>query len=554
VPRDSIEVLAWSGKLWQRVKMVRWPLSATAVHDGVALSARLWDRVKAMRPPLSAAAARHGGLKLPYKLRVRLRAIRRSTPTGHHGLGLSAKLLLLTITFVMLAEVLIFVPSVANFRITWINDRVTAAQLAALAAEAVPGGALPDPLRAELLRTAQVRAVALKRSNERRLVLSSDTPLQIDESFDFRASSRPSGMGNELGLRLRLIWEALSVFWTREGRIIRVIGEPGMGAGDFIEVVLPEAPLKVAMIRYGLNVLGLSVIISVITAALVYFTLNGLLVQPMMRIARNMLRFAESPEDASRIIVPSPRQDEVGTAERELAHMQEQLTQTLQQKSRLAALGLAVSKINHDLRNMLANAQLISDRLSSLPDPAVQRFAPKLIASLGRAITLADSTLKFGRAEEAPPRRELLPLRPLIDEVGDGLSLPREGAVDWTIEMEEALRVDADRDHLFRVLSNLTRNALQAIEQLEPAKGHIRVSARRNGMRVTIQVSDDGPGVPEKARTHLFQPFQGSARKGGTGLGLAVAQELVTAHGGTIRLRDTSKGASFEVEIPDRGN
>jgi signal transduction histidine kinase len=502
VPRDTIgEALQWPGRLWQRVKSIRSPLAATAERRGI---------------------------------------------------GLSAKLLLLTLTFVMLAEVLIFVPSVANFRITWLTDRLTGAQLAALAADAGPGGVVPDQLRTELLRTAQVRAVALKRGNERRLVLPPVIASPIDDTYDFRASARPRGMWSELGLRLRLIWDALGVFVAKEGRIIRVIGEPGMGAGDFIEVVLPEAPLRAAMIRYGLNVMGLSVIISVITAALVYFALNGLLVQPMMRITRNMLRFSQNPEDASRIIVPSQRQDEIGTAERELAHMQEELTQTLQQKSRLAALGLAVSKINHDLRNMLANAQLISDRLSSLPDPAVQRFAPKLIASLGRAITLADSTLKFGRAEEAPPRREPLPLRPLVDEVGDGLSLPREGAIDWTIEVSDGLRVDADRDQLYRVLSNLTRNAMQAIEQQDPGKGHIRVIARRNGKSVTIEVSDDGPGVPEKARAHLFQPFQGSARKGGTGLGLAVAQELVTAHGGTIRLRDTAKGAAFEIDIPDR--
>jgi signal transduction histidine kinase len=468
---------------------------------------------------------------------------------------LSAKLLLLTITFVMLAEVLIFVPSVANFRINWLNDRLTAAQLAALAAEAVPGGVVPDALRTELLRTAQVRAVALKRSNERRLVLpaDADADAQIDDTFDFRASARQKGIGNELGLRLRLIWDALSAFSARERRIIRVIGEPNMGAGDFIEVVMPEAPLKAAMIRYGLNVLGLSVIISVITAALVYFALNGLLVQPMMRIARNMLRFSQNPEDASRIIVPTPRRDEIGTAERELAHMQVELAQTLHQKSRLAALGLAVSKINHDLRNMLANAQLISDRLSSLPDPAVQRFAPKLIASLGRAINLADSTLKFGRAEEAPPRRELTPLRPLVEEVGDGLGLPRDGAINWTIDMDDTLRVDVDRDQLFRVLNNLTRNALQAIEQQDGAGGHIKIAALRDGERVTIEVSDDGPGVPERARAHLFQAFQGSARKGGTGLGLAVAQELLNAHGGSIRLRDTPKGATFELEIPDRG-
>jgi signal transduction histidine kinase len=466
--------------------------------------------------------------------------------------GLSAKLLMLTILFVMLAEVLIFVPSIANFRITWLTDRLTAAQLAALAAEAVPGGIVPPALRLELLRTAQVKAVAWKRNNERRLVLPADGPSEFDDSFDFRASARPPGVWNELKLRVRLIREALGVFVAREGRVIRLIGETGMGAGDFIEVVLPEAPLKVAMIRYGLNVLGLSVIISVISAALVYFALNGLLVQPMTRITRNMLRFSQNPEDASRIIVPSQRTDEVGTAERELAHMQMELTQTLQQKSRLAALGLAVSKISHDLRNMLANAQLISDRLGDLPDPAVQRFAPKLITSLGRAINLAESTLKFGRAEEAAPRRELIALRALVEEVGDGLGLPRDGAVDWTISTEDALRIDADRDQLFRVLTNLCRNALQAIEQQDLPKGRIEVAGRRLSERVFVVIRDDGPGVPEKARMHLFQAFQGSARKGGTGLGLAVAQELVIAHGGSIRLLETDKGAAFEILIPDR--
>src|SRR5262249_30874627 len=229
---------------------------------------------------------------------------------------------------------------------------------------------------------------------------------------------------------------------------------------------------------------------------------------------------------------PSRRRDEIGTAERELAHMQEQLTQTLQQKNRLAMLGLAVSKISHDLRNMLANAQLLSDRLSSLTDPAVQRFAPKLIASLGRAINLCESTLRFGRAEEAAPRRELTALYQLVQEVGDGLGLPREDKIEWSIEIERELQIDADRDQLYRVLSNLCRNAIEALEQQENRKGHIRVQARRDRRRVIIDVSDDGPGVPQKARAHLFQAFQGSTRKGGTGLGLAVAHELVTAHGG----------------------
>jgi signal transduction histidine kinase len=496
------------------------------IDEALSWPRRLWGRVKTIRLPLAATAERR-------------------------GLGLSAKLLLLTIVFVMLAEVLIFVPSVANFRITWLSDRLTASRLAALAAQAAGEGKVPDALRNELLRTAQVRAVSWIRNNERMMVLPPSAPVEFDDVYDFRASARPGGVWNELGLRMRLIWDALAVFFADEGRIIRVLGEPVM-AGDQIDIVLPEAPLKAAMIRYGLNVLGLSVIISVITAALVYFALNSLFVQPMMRITRNILRFSQNPEDASRIIVPSQRRDEIGTAERELAHMEEELTHTLQQKSRLAAMGLAVSKISHDLRNMLASAQLMSDRLRSLPDPTVQRFAPKLIASLDRAISFSESTLRFGRAEEAAPRREFMPLRALVAEVGDGLGLPREGTITWAVQIEEDLRVDADRDQLFRVLSNLCRNALQAIEQQETPKGHIRVCANRNGKRVAIEVSDNGPGVPQKARAHLFQAFQGSARAGGTGLGLAVAHELITAHGGTISLVDTTGGTTFLIEIPDR--
>jgi signal transduction histidine kinase len=343
----------------------------------------------------------------------------------------------------------------------------------------------------------------------------------------------------------------MAVFLADDSRVIMVVGEPV--ADDKILIVLPEGVLKAAMIRYGLNILGLSIIISVITAALVYFALNNMFVQPMMRITRNIMSFSQNPEDASRIMVPSQRRDEIGIAERGLAHMQAELSHTLQQKSRLAALGLAVSKISHDLRNMLANAQLISDRLGSLPDPTVQRFAPKLIASLDRAISLCESTLRFGRAEESPPRRERMPLRVLVADVGEGLGLPRDDGIAWTVDVDARLLIDADRDQLYRVLSNLCRNALQALEQQEGSQGgQIRVSALRNGSRVTIDVHDNGPGVPEKARVHLFQAFQGSARKGGTGLGLAVAHELVTAHGGSIRLLEAPRGTQFRIEIPDR--
>jgi len=257
--------------------------------------------------------------------------------------------------------------------------------------------------------------------------------------------------------------------------------------------------------------------------------------------------------------VPSGRRDEIGTAEHELSEMQTQLSGVLLQKTRLAQLGLAVSKINHDLRGMLANAQLLSDRLTAIPDATVQRFAPKLIASLDRAINFCNDTLRYGRAEEAAPRRELLLLKPLVEEVGDALGLPREGSIDWVLDIDDTLRIDADRDHLFRILSNLVRNAIDAIEGQreqapgEPLHGEVRIKAWREGRRVFVEVRDNGPGVPQKARDHLFEAFTGSQRKGGTGLGLAIAAEIVGVHGGHLQLVDAAKGAAFVFEIPDRG-
>jgi signal transduction histidine kinase len=464
------------------------------------------------------------------------------------GFGLSAKLLVLTTLFVMLAEVLIFVPSIANYRNTWLMDRLMAAQLASLAAEATPTGDVPEKLQAELLRTAQVKAVALKRNDQRLLVLQSEMPLAIDQTYDLTAQ-RLGGVGP----RLAAIADSLTVLVSPRDRMLRIIGQPAEDAGDLIEMVLPEAPLRAAMRGYALNILFLSIVISIITAALVYLALNYLLVSPMMRIARNMVRFAENPEDRSRIIEPGQRRDEIGTAERELAHMQTELAQLLSQKNRLAALGLAVSKINHDLRNLLANTQLLSDRLTSSPDPTVQRFAPKLIASLDRAIAFCNDTLKYGRAAERPPVRQPFALRDLVEEVGDGLDLPREGEVAWEIDIAPGLQVDADHEHLFRVLNNLVRNAVEALgTQPASAPPVVRVSGVRSGRRTCITVSDNGPGVPAKAREHLFQAFQGSARKGGTGLGLVIAQELIAAHGGTLRLLDGVAGAAFEITIPDR--
>ena len=453
--------------------------------------------------------------------------------------GLSTKLLLLTILFVMVAEVLVFVPSVSNFRRQWLMERLHAAQIASLAAEAAPGGRLPAKLRDELLDRARVKAISVKHEDSRSLIVQMDTPEEVD-TYDLRDASWAE-----------LIGDALMVYVVPDNRVIRVVGEPGFNPGETVDVVMEEGPLKAAMMKYGFDILGLSILISIITATLVFLALDWLLVKPMTQLTRNMVRFAEQPEDPSRIIAPSKRRDEIGTAERELAAMQNELSQTLSQKTRLAALGLAVSKISHDLRNMLSSAQLLSDRLAEVRDPTVQRLVPKLIASLDRAIRLCVHTLDFGQAQETPPNRVRFELAPLVTEVGDSLGLPREGEIDWDLNLEDGLEVDADRDQLYRVLANLCRNAVQAFEAEPGCIGTIQVFARRDGAVVSIDVADTGPGVPEQARKRLFQAFQSVARKGGSGLGLAISAELVMAHGGQIELVGNEGGATFRITIPD---
>jgi signal transduction histidine kinase len=480
--------------------------------------------------------------------------------------GLNARLLVMTAAFVMIAELLIFLPTLAAFRLSWLDERLKAAQLAAIAADSYPGGAVPSGVRGELLRTAQVKAVASRSGGQRRLVLPVDDDMKIDAHYDIRQS--PETVVGRLLLELTTYYDTLETLLARD-RTIRVLGRVGADPDDLIEIVMPEAPLRAALVAQTRMLLVVAVLISLGSALLVYLTIHRLVVRPIGRLSRNMQAFSANPEDRSRIVVPSGRADEIGTAEVELQQMQSELSSLLAQRARLAELGLAVSKINHDLRNMLSSAQVISDRLTALPDPTVQRFAPKLIASLDRAINFCSDTLRYGKSVETTPRRELLLLAPLVEEVGDGLGLPREGAIAWHLAFDPMLRVDADPDHLFRILSNLVRNAVQALEQQADAHGpdahgpdahgpgahgpgSITVTAVREGRRVTITVADDGPGVPPRARATLFKAFQASTRKGGTGLGLAISAELAAAHGGRLTLLDTDIGASFAIEIPDR--
>ncbi len=453
---------------------------------------------------------------------------------------LSGRFLLLTFAFFVLAEILILVPSMARFRADYLMDKLEKAQIASLATLATDEMIGPE-LEKELLANAGVYNVVLRRDEVRQLVLSSEIPEPIQATYDLRSSGP-----------LTLIEDAFALIADPGNHVIRVIGNPVQEAGLLIEVTLPTGPLRKALIEYGLRILAISALISAVTAVLLFLAVRRLLVVPIRRVVDHMTSYAASPEDTRRIIAPESRVVELREAEETLQTMQTQLTGALKQKERLAQLGAAVAKISHDLRNILTTAQLFADRIEGSDDPVVARAAPKLEASIKRAVNLCETTLAFGRAEEPPPQLSLFALRPLAEDVveAEGLGEASGTIVACLLDVPAGLMIRADSEQLYRVLSNLVRNARQAIEATGNP-GTVEIGAGEDENDWWIKVGDTGPGLPPKAREHLFTAFQGGARKGGTGLGLAISAELIRGHGGRLELlRSDAEGTEFLIRLP----
>src|SRR5216684_3079518 len=414
--------------------------------------------------------------------------------------SLSARLLVLTVIFVMVSEVLIFVPSVARFRLNYLQQHIADAHLAMLALEATPDNMVSQELANELLVHVGAHGIVLHKPNNTTLMIDAETPPDVAATYDLRQAGF-----------FGLIRDAMMTLAEKGNYVIRVLDVSPTDPRLVVEVLLDEAPMRREMWGFGIRVLELSIVISLITAALVYLSLQWLLVAPLRRLTASMMRFREDPEDASRVIVPSSRADEIGLAQRELASMQETVRQALRHNARLAALGTAVTKVNHDLRNILSTARLMSDALAGSEAPEVKRVTPAL-------------------------RRSRFALSGLVEEIAEVVE-KGDGAMRLVNNVPATMMVEADRDQMFRVILNLSRNAAEA-----------------GGDTNVVMIADDGPGLPPKARDNLFRPFAGSARPGGTGLGLAIAREIMRAHGGDIALSaSTATGTTFCLMLPHDG-
>lgn len=465
-------------------------------------------------------------------------------PLSHR---LSVRLFALTALAVIFAEVTLFVPAIANFRQNWLSSKLEAVSFATLISGFGESGAPLSPdQQAAVLAMLDAELVALHDPDAKRLVARTSDIGTVDVTVDLGEEGIFTAMG-----------ESVDTLVRGGNRLMRVVGPVGEG-GMRAEIVIREAPLRRAMLERGGQVFLVSLTIAGFAGLLVFTAIHVLLLAPIRRIAENMVRFRDDPENGDLVIRPGARRDELGLATGELARMQSALARTLRERRHLADLGLAVSKINHDLRNILASAQLISDRLSSLPDAGVQRLAPVLVRSLDRALAYTQSVLTYGQAVESPPARRWVRLHLLVQEILDAQPLSPEAAIDLINLVPADLEVEVDPEQFFRVLSNLVRNGVQALDASDGEAAVLRrvtVSAgrRENASLVWMAVEDTGPGVGAVARENLFQAFRGSTRPGGSGLGLAIAQEIVQAHNGRIELvAGTLSGARFEIELPQR--
>ncbi|MGP1275016.1 MAG: sensor histidine kinase [Caulobacterales bacterium] len=473
-----------------------------------------------------------------------IRAIRQGLERAWRGVSvrkgsLGGRLLALTIVFVLASSLLIYFPTASNFRNNWLGERANAAHLAAIAAELAGNNLSEDAVR-ELLAGADAMAVARITGGATELILGADTgdaPL-LDED-----QTRPRPVRNMLAV--------IGTFTGPPDRLIVLTAIPQTRPDERILVILPEAPLREALIGFSARVFRFSLFTSLVTGSLIYLALLFLFVGPMRRLSHSMTQFQENPSDARRVLAPSLRSDEIGEAERALAAMQADILSAIRQRERLASLGLAVAKINHDLRNVFASAQLVSDRLATSEDARTAAMGQRLVRAIGRGIRLCSDVLDYGKTGEAPGELRAVALRPLMEEIAAELTSGAEGLV-WQNTLPEGLTVLGDRDSLYRLFANLIRNAVTAMKDADPAR--LSVEAVEAGSVITVRLTDTGPGIPKRVRTRLFEPFSSGGGQGSTGLGLSIARELAVMMDGSIELVSTGReGSVFEVTLKRAG-
>lgn len=451
------------------------------------------------------------------------------------GRSLSARVLWLTVVIIMLVELAILLPSLGRERENWLWDHVRQAHLAAYTAFMAGTMPLDIKTREDVLKLSGAQSIELVQPGRSVIVLEPGSPVKPSKTMQLDEETLAEST-----------WLALKSLTGHGAPRLLVVATSPLDDGAQIQVIIRGSELAAHLRNYTAHVAALSMIIALATGFLIYAALDRLLVRPMRIMTASIVGFRADPEHAERNDLNKLTRKsggEIAEAAQELQTMQEELRAALWRNARLAAVGTAVAKISHDLRNILTSALLVADRLQDNSDPTARRAARTLIPAVERAAELVRTTVDFAR--EGPPAltRTAVKLHDLVDEVGLSIRLETPN-VQINNELAKNFTLPLDRTQIFRVLLNLMRNAAEA------GCSHITISGGCNDSATYVQIADNGPGLPVKVQDHLFHPFTGSGRRGGTGLGLAIARDLVRAHGGDLTLAHTSpRGTVFMIEL-----
>jgi len=458
--------------------------------------------------------------------------------TGFITRGLSAKLLLMTIGFVMLAELVLFFPSATVYRQNWIMERVDQAGLLSQALTGVPDFEASEMLTKDFMAQTGVELLSAKRDGMTELVLGAP-PLKAD--FVAVDMTNPD--------RRPLFRDTFADYFSSGNERLRVTAASPVQGQDSLELVIPREELRSELWDYFERILLLSLVIAIITGGLIYLAMLLVIVRPLQALLTGMQAFRENPQHLQNVKRNARRQDEIGELERAFSDLKKSLRAAFRQRERLAGLGLSVAKINHDLRNVLATALLVSDRLTTHKDEKVVEMGEKLIKTIERGVGLTEDVLAYSRAETADPEPQDIRLSFLLGEVAADTMAIFPGT-QFKNRVPTELEVRADPDHAYRILHNLFRNAAQAMQKSEVRR--ITVSAEVTDEITHISIKDTGPGLPERAQKNIFLAFAAShGAEGSTGLGLSISKELATAQNGDLILVKTDEtGTHFKLCLP----
>ena len=493
---------------------------------------------------------------------------------------LSGRLLLLTVLFVLLAEILIYIPSIARFRLdylkmkldqTWIVSAALVEQNRSTELQEERERQIND-FQQMLLNYGGVTSTFI-RTPDASILLPNSPPLNsesVRKTYDLREP-----------VIYQLIWDAVYVILNPNLEAIRIVGDlPGEISLDEtgrlittsldrtrqpnsrestenearFEVTLNSRDLRRSMIEYSLNILGLSIVISVVTASLVLLSIRLLIIWPIDRLVHNIKGFANSPGDRQNIIRLSATSIELREAENALKSMQEKLSDALLRNQRLANIGKTIAQTSHDIRGTIANAQSDFELASiSTSEKSVEEYLSNLEISIDQINKLSNDIDEYAKAGEL--KFDDFNLADFISKTVTLHQNPNSYfKINYTQSIPKNITIKADKGKLGRVLDNLINNSKRSIKKREQP-GEITISAKRDEESVKIHIGDNGPGLSKRQQDELRMFLKRDGTDNWHSMGMQIVKEFVHKHGGEIELiKSDAENTEFQISLPSLGD